>query len=408
MYNVKLENKQTNTEDKWHIQLGEGNIEYSSLEWNAIQTPDFEGHPRHRVAFPIDVNYFYGKSFCFLPIPGCTKLPVHVHGQFVLNSDRRCLWVNSNDNNNSNDGDNSSTSLQNPDKKELWNTLLIEAIAVSYVYYLESCIMQSTPRPVYDEEKSKQLLKNYYSLFPKVDEILSKHWKNLATYVYKALNKHNSPILARLVEYNSADDKPETLVKDKDKQYCIEWYKLHLPEEASERYFHDYSGAAYQPRVYKVLKVIGMNLLDTPLFIHKQFKQVGIILPYLSKQVALEYYIRFHDDILNHNDLPCEVSCTKFCNSETFIRFVKFLEIHNINKTTTSEDAHIPLSQVAIDNVPAVNLQEVALLMTANENIHYLSDGMKIISSSNWQLFVNSQDSFLHEGLKDKFKDGCY
>ena len=407
MYNVKLENKQTNTEDKWHIQLGEGNIENSSLEWNAIQPPDFEGRPRHGVAFPIDVNYFYGKSFCFLPIPGCTKLPVHVHGQFVLNSDRRCLWVSSNDNDNSNDGDNSSTSLQNPDKKELWNTLLIEAIGVSYVYYLESCVMQSTPRPVYDKEKSKQLLKNYYSLFPKVDEILSKHWKNLATYVYKALNKHNSPILARLVVYNSADDEPETLVKDKDKQYCIEWYKLHLPEETSEGYFHDYSGAACQPRVYKVLKVIGMNLLDAPLFIHEQFKQVGIILPYLSKQVALEYYIRFHDDILNHNDLPCEVSCTKFCNSETFIRFVEYLSICDINKTP-SKDAHIPLSQVAIDNVPAVNLQEVALLMTANENIHYLSDGMKIIISSNWQLFVNSQDSFLHKALKDEFKDGCY
>ena len=407
MYNVKLENKQTNTEDKWHIQLGEGNIENSSLEWNTMQPPDFEGRPRHGIAFPIDVNHFYGKSFCFLPIPGCTKLPVHVHGQFVLNSDRRCLWISSNDNDNSNDSDNSSASLQNTDKKELWNTLLIEAIAVSYVYYLENCIMQSTPSLVYDEEKSKQLLKNYYSLFPKVDGILSKHWKNLAIYVYKALSKHNSPILARIVEYNSADDKPEALVKDEDKQYCIEWYELHLPEEASEGYFHDYSGATYQPRVCKVLKIIGMNLLDTPLFIHEQFKKVDIILPYLSKQVALEYYIKFHNDILNQHDLPCEVSSTKFCNSETFIRFVEYLSIHDINKTP-SEDAQIPLSQVAIDNVPVINLQEVALLMTVNEKIHYLSDGMKIINSSNWQLFINSQDSFLHKGLKNEFKNSCY
>ena len=402
MYNVKLENKKTNTEDKWHIQLGEGNIKNSSLEWNTIQPPDFEGRPRHGIAFPIDRNYFNGKCFCFLPIPGYTNLPVYVHGQFVLNSDRRCLWVSSNDK----DNDNSSASLQSPDKKELWNTLLIEAIAVSYVYYLENYIVGSTPRPVYDEERSKKLLKNYYRLFPKVDEVLSKHWKNLAICVYNALSKQNSSILARLVENNSADDKANSL--DKDNQYCIEWCKLHLPEEANEGYFHEYSKFLQQPHICKVLKIIGMNLLDTPLFIHEQFKQVDIILPYLSKQVALEYYIRFHNDILNHNDLPCEVSCTKFCDSETFIRFVRFLEIHDINKSTTGEDGHIPLSQVAIQNVPAINLQEVALLMTANENIHYLSDGMKIISSSNWQLFVNSRDSFLHEGLKDEFKNSCY
>ena len=402
MYNVKLQNKQTNTEDKWHIQLGEGNIENSSLEWSTIQPPDFEGRPRHGIAFPIEVNYFSGKSFCFLPMPENSKLPVHVHGQFVLNSDRRCLWISGNDNYNSNDSDSSTVSLQNSDKKEMWNALLIEAIAVSYVYYLESCVTQNEHKckPVYSEEQCKQLLEKYYSLFPQINKASTKHWKNLAIHVYNALSERNSPILATFLKIDSAN--AQSALLDKDKQYCIEWCRLRLPGEINEGYFHDRS--IHQTRVYKVLKIIGMNLLDTPLFIHEQFKLVDISLPCLSKQVALEYYIRFHKDILNHHDLPCEVSKTRFYNSENFIRFVKYL---SINKTP-SEDTHTPSSQVAIDNAPAVNLQEVPLLMTVNENIHYLSDGIKIINSLNWQLFVNSQNSFLHEGLKDKFKDSRY
>ena len=73
-----------------------------------------------------------------------------------------------------------------------------------------------------------------------------------------------------------------------------------------------------------------------------------------------------------------------------------------------SHTYNTPLSQVAIDRVPALNLQDVALLMSVNQNIHCLSDGKKIIKSPNWRLFVNSEDTFLHEGLKGEFKDSHY
>ena len=305
MYNMKLANKQTNREEKWNIQLGEGNIENSSFEWNTIKPPDFEGRPRHGIAFPVEVSYFKGRSFCFLPIPGYTDLPVHIHGQFVLNSDRRCLWISSNDNDNSSTSD----SVQISDKKEIWNKLLINAIAVSFVYYLENCIMQSEPRPVYNEERSKELLENYYNLFPKIDKASSNHWKTLATCVYKILSQHNSTILATIVESSVVKGELTSLEKNQGKQYSIEWFKLHLPQEANEGYFHDQS--LHQLSIHKVLKIIGINLVDTPLFIYEQFAQVEIILPFLSEQVVLQYYVQFHDIILNHQVLPCEVSKNK-------------------------------------------------------------------------------------------------
>ena len=402
MYNMKLANKQINKEEKWNIQLGEGNVENSSFEWNTIKPSDFEGRPRHGIAFPVEVNRFRGKSFCFLPIPGYTNLPVHIHGQFILNSDRRCLWISSNDNDNSSTSD----SVQISDKKEIWNKLLIDAIAVSFVYYLENCIMQSEPRPVYNEERSKELLENYYNLFPKIDKASSNHWKTLATCVYKILSQHNSTILATIVESSVVKGEPTSSEKNQGKQYCIEWFKLHLPQEANEGYFHDQS--LHQLSIRKVLKIIGINLVDTPLFIYEQFAQVEIILPVLSKQVALQYYVQFHDIILNHQVLPCEVSKTKFCDSKNFVKFIKYLSIHDIKVNPDSAADSAPSSQVAIDSVPAINLQDLALLMTINENIHCLSDGIKIINSSSWKLFAKSLDSFLHEELKYEFKDSCY
>ena len=396
MYNVKLANKQTNTEDKWRIQLGVGNIEDPTLEWNAIKPPDFEGHPRHGIAFPVEVADFNAKSFCFLPMPEYTTLPVHIHGQFVLNSDRRCLWISSNDSNSS------DASAQNLDKKEMWNNSLIEAIAVSYVYYLENCVMQGEYKGVYDEEKCKQLLEKYYDLFPKIDKASSKHWKNLAVSVYNIFNQRNSPILATRVGSNS---EPASSEQNKDKQYTIEWCELHLPQESNEGYFHDHS---FHESTHEVLKIIGMNLVDTPLFIHEQFKQIKINLPYLSKQVALQYYIHFQDDILNHQDLPCEVSRTKFCGAKNFVLFIKYLSIRAVNQISYKVSSDSPSSQVAIDNTPAIDLQDCALLLTVDENIHYLSDGIKIINSPYWKLFVNGQGHFLHEGLKWEFKDSCY
>ena len=398
MYNVKLANKQTNTEDKWHIQLGEGNIEDPTLEWSTIKPQDFEGRPRHGIAFPIDVAHFSAKSFCFLPIPGCTNLPVHIHGQFVLNSDRRCLWISSNPS----DTNNTDTSAQNLDKKEVWNITLIKAIAVSYVYYLENCIKQANPSPMYDEGMSKQLLKNYYSLFPKINEASTKHWKNLATCVYNGLSKRNSPILATLVENNSSNTDLISSEENKVKQYNIAWCKLHLPEESNEGYFHDRSYTELSIR--KVLKIIGMNLVDTPLFVYKQFKQVNISLPYLSKQAVFQYYIRCHDHILSYQDLPCEVTKTKFGNSKNFVQFIEYLPIQK-NLMDGTPSSNISFST---DTVPAIKIQDLALLLTVNEKIHCLSDGIKIFNSSYWKLFVNSADSFLHNKLKNVFKGSQY
>jgi len=383
-YNMRLADKRTNKEVKWMIQLGEGNPLDNVFDWKGAKPPDIEVRPQHGIAAPlIDKNdYFSGRSFCFLPLLDYTRLPVHVHGQFILHSDRRGLWAS---------GDDDSHKTTDPKKR--WNDLLIKAIASSYSYFLTHCILQT--RLVCIEEKANEILGNYYKLFPIIKNIPLEPWKTLAKQVYLALSKFNPSILASLIEEGKDGE---------DQLYAVEWNMLHLPGEPNEGYFHSFY--SQRSNSFQALKVIGMNLVATPVFIHEQFKEVEIILPEISRKSVLKYYIKFHSDIINQNKLPCDISITRFKNVECFVAFMKYVSIHSstaglgsIISGLVPEDASTLIPQADDDRIPIQDLQNIGCLVTVNGNLHCLSDGKRIISSRNWKLFPESGDTFLHENL---------
>ena len=355
--NVTLTNKRTNEEGKWLVQLGEGNPVDPSFNWKSIKSTDIEVRPRHGIAACLNKN-IKGKPFCFLPLPSYTYLPVHIHGQFALHSDRQCVWI-------SNSCDNVTITADD------WNEHLIKAIGVSYFYFLT----QSKP-------KSPKSLNDYYNLFPILSEILDKPWKTLGREVYKRLSDQNSQILATLVE---------------DKNDSISWYNLHMSQASDEGYFHEFHDS--HSDIWMVLKSIGMNLIDTPVDIHKQFKEAGIDLPIISKESVLKYYIRFQDDIYNQHELPCDVSSTRFSKVEHFVTFLKYLSIHTIKaaKSNGEQDTNtsIPKDTILTDE----GIATAGLLITVDGCIHSLSNGKNIINSKYWHLFPNSKDIFLHEAM---------
>ena len=111
---------------RWLVQLGKGDVEDGEIDWNEIKL--VRGIlPRHGIAAPIDSNGFEGKLFCFLPLPTKTNLPVHIHGQFVLHSDRRGIWFNSSG---------SSSDLTADDPRITWNFRLSCAISAAYAHFL--------------------------------------------------------------------------------------------------------------------------------------------------------------------------------------------------------------------------------------------------------------------------------
>ena len=125
-----LSGKEISTEEKWLIQQGVGDIDNEDQTWSFIDTVK----PRHGIAAPIPPpqkpyvtqsiltktetfsrkEKFLGCVFCFLPLPVSSNLPVHINGNFILNSNRRHLWV--------------STDTEREDDRSAWNSRLFQAI----------------------------------------------------------------------------------------------------------------------------------------------------------------------------------------------------------------------------------------------------------------------------------------
>ena len=381
MFPIKLVVKSTaflieESKTDWLVQLGEGNVAEPEFDWKRIKPVNLEYHPCHGVAALLNADHLKGKSFSFLPLPGETNLPVHIHGQFILHSDRRSIWIYS-------DSSKNGSNVASNDPKANWNLHLCRAIGVAYAYFLIYLNHEESPST---KDALLNSLNAYYNLFPNLTLCNMEPWVTIARYVYSFLSLINAPILATLFKYNVHGN-----VFNLDDRFVIKWYNLHRPDTPDEPHFCSISDL--NPDTVDVLKLIGMNITDTPVRICEQFNIVtqqlvppGKQLPFITVESVTKYYTNFYSLIFNENHLPCDIAVTKFKEMQFFITFVKFL---------MKEECCFP-EKIETAN----NFFSLGFIVTADENLHSLSDGKKIISSDNWRLFPISGSCFVHHDLR--------
>ena len=364
-----------NQPTKWIIQLGEGNVE-EDVDWNKIKPLNAACHPHHGIAAPIQMDKFEGKAFCFLPLPGTTHLPMHIHGDFILHSNRRCLWVSSSTKNKVIENS-ESVFAKDDDPNDVWNDALITAIAVSYAHFLTNLTGSIKP-PV----SQAMIMQSFYSYFPSVSHGSLDIWSHLAALLYKTLYKLNAPVLAKLTEQQSSDGKPSVSLdkSNVEKLYNrIDWYKLLMHNSQDECFFHNEALT-----IVNVLKSIGMNLINAPVHIRTQFKTAdeNVKLSVVSKESVIKYYSQFSYQVLNGNTLPCPVSSTRFSEIRNLSLLLGYLMKR---EAFTGDYKHIA---------------NLGFLVTVDENLHAVSDGKNIISSNSWTLFPSSKHHFIHADLQ--------
>ena len=374
------------SKSQWFVQLGEGNVEDPDFDWDQAKPQNTAIQAKHGIAIPIRNGSFEGKSFCFLPLPNETHLPVHVHGYFILRSDRRGLWISSDMKTDDKRNKSGSDTLRivYTDSKTKWNELLLRAIGVSYAH-----LLISYRNEISASEKS---MRSFYKLFPKLTACNDKHWLILAEQLYITLIDLNAPILAKLIRCVN-----DNYSKSTDKQFsAIKWYALCNPGLQDECFFHTIN----DDDLHNVLAAVGMNIIDTPMKIYYQFKKVNNDLQLLvtSAESILKYYSQFCDLIYNGNPLPCLLSCTKFKNIKCFTTFIQYLMQENEKFLDEDSDSE---SNSESENTDIKDLLTLGLIVTADEYLHCLSDGLKIVSSTYWNLFPNSHHCFIHEDLQE-------
>ncbi|XP_035250647.1 sacsin-like isoform X3 [Anguilla anguilla] len=187
----------------------------------ACLTSITEGHP------------FTGRVFCSLPLPCSTGLPVHVNGNFEVDSSRRDLWKE--------DG---------KSKKTEWNeSLKLDIIAPLYADLLHY-ICASGKKSRFSSLKYLGLYldSSFLWFFPEVTNRVGQEWHGTVDAVFKSINERDFPVIPIL----------STSTQNYKKQYTATWSSVTKGEPTDAPHFtiNEHSESFLQ-----TLEDIGMNVV---------------------------------------------------------------------------------------------------------------------------------------------------
>ena len=362
------------TKNEWLIQQGLGDLDNSKQNWQFIN----QVLPKHGIAVPLKPSqFFHSKVFCFLPLPIESNLPVHINGQFVLGTNRRSLW-----------------NSDNEDSKTRWNNALIEAIASSYVHFLNEARDHIVKIEGYGHPQLFHDAVNwYYSLFPywmstnkKVSVIsmsrhnkeskqsmttsLSSNWLMLAKLFFTKLWNKNIPVLISEVHTNN------------EKRQVIrgQWHPLHNDNDP----FHQAYFQPWNKDITPVLSKLGMILTCAQNDLYKHLKEFKPLIA--KREQAFAFYTNFYSHILSKS-CPSFIKDTPFECIEAFFIFLQYL-LEGPKQVQDKLVYEFPSSPFTYP-----------LLLTADGYLRQFEEGNKVLCSEFTQLFANSLCRFLHPTL---------
>ena len=372
--------KETTTEENWLIQQGVGDIDNEQQTWNFIDIIK----PNHGIAVPVptqglkntDSEGFSGKVFNLLPLPISLKLPVHLNGNFILDSSHRCLWTSGDD--------------ADLDSKSTWNAQLMEALASSYVNLLEHA------QSIYVSSKSystppHSAISQYYDIFPQ-PEFLEGMFKQLADSVYKKLVLRNIGILAVIdsEDFNTMTDSAGHYQTSKTSSNTVVWYPPR--SSASSTQPHLLSLSSEWSEIKTILDGIGMKLTIASChivkYLNESIENPENTIKDTSPESVFVYYSNFSSHASISGEFPCAIEDTVFKNVALLRKFTLFL-------SKVSDTSDLITKEVAFPKEPF----GCPLLLTADDQLRRFERNAKVLKSSYSHLFPLCLEHFLHPDL---------
>lgn len=371
-------------QEKWIIQQGVGDINNKIHEWQFVK----QVKPKHGMALPFsgDGSPLQGQLFCFLPLPIMTNLPVHINGNFILNSTRLNLW---------------HTPKQ--DDKTRWNNSLIKAIGSSYEHFLMNVKEYFFTQQAYEVWPSLlDAIHRYYSFFPCINNAsLDTKWQALSDDVYAKIVDHNDAVLI-VVESTRAPGHSSSSAKN---IFRLQWHSASTDSASIQVYFwksregfreHD------QKTIRPILERIGMKISSAPLSLMTHLnqhlaassRQASIITSISPKTVYL-FYIQYCSQCSNTRTFPCAIDDTAFVSVADFKEFTLYALSESLDYWNT---------QFAFSKPPF----GYPLLLTQDRKLRCFDENNKALKSRFAETFPQSRHLFLHHKLLDICYDSSY
>ncbi|XP_061697750.1 sacsin [Syngnathoides biaculeatus] len=326
-------------------------------------------HPQATVAAcvrsegPRDYSVFKGRVFCLLPLPGTTGLPVHINGDFVVDSARKGLWRQ--------DGQ----SL-----KANWNeSLKNNVIAPLYADLLHYISRTTFEKTVSAAKMESYFTKSYFRFWPTVSEDVSQEWQEMVHGVYRSMSERGLKVIPVLRSTTRVTPEQQLTTPT---EYCIDWRDVSETTPTTAPYME-----SSKRTIDHILRELGMDLVPFTTEtkrIWDGFRSAGIDVKDVNPSSVRIFLSRkaVHNPKRTSDALPLPVSDTLVKNPE---RCSKLL--------------HFCLSDICLENITGENpalLNGLPLLLTADEVLRVFDYNSPKLMCKYSHLFSGYESNFVH------------
>ncbi|KAM7407589.1 hypothetical protein PAMA_003352 [Pampus argenteus] len=319
---------------------------------------------------PSSHRHFDGVAFCSLPLPGKTGLPVHINGNFEVDSARRSLWKE--------DGQ----SL-----KYKWNESLKQnVIAPLYADLLHYISRNITEKKVSPARIELFFSSSYLCFWPTVSKDVGQEWHEMIHEVYRSIKERGLnviPVLRSSIRITAGRAFEE---------YSFDWCNISETDSIEAPYLTHSSS----DEIINILEDLGMKLVPFSMKMQNiwtGFKTAGVAVKDVSP-LTVQTFLRaksLNDPTQTHADLPLPIAATLIRDQKRCSKLLNFCLKDLSLKKVTKDNSSL------LDGLP--------LLLTRDKVLRvFNSKSPKQISRYD-SLFIGYEDQFAdYETNKEQMK----
>ncbi|XP_064809741.1 sacsin-like [Oncorhynchus masou masou] len=313
---------------------------------------------------------FIGQAFCSLPLPGKTGLPVHVNGNFEVDSSRRGFWKQ----------DGKSLKID-------WNeSLKLNVIAPLYANLLNYIRCDLKKVKVNSIHLDSVLDSSYLCFFPTISKDTGQDWHEMIHEVYRSVNDRKLdliPVLhgsTRQVQHRSITE------------YTVEWSSVSKMEPSDAPHLSKENRS-----IVSILDDLGMQLVPSSrkmVEIWTSFKSAGIEVRIVSPLTVGNYLRKkpLNDPTHTEMDLPLPIGQTLIRDKERCSILLEYC----IKHVVVSEDSSSSDSRLKKDanRKSSSSVTGLPLLLTQDQILRVFDPDSPKLLSTFYRMFHGHHEDF--------------
>uniref|UniRef100_A0AAZ1X477 HEPN domain-containing protein n=1 Tax=Oreochromis aureus TaxID=47969 RepID=A0AAZ1X477_OREAU len=289
---------------------------------------------------------FKGEAFCSLPLPGKTGLPVHVNGNFEVDSARRSLWKE--------DG---------KSKKSGWNEILKQhVIAPLYADLLHYIRRSIAVKKVSLASTDSCFSTEYLCFWPTVSKDLFPDWHEMIHEVYRSMKEKGLDVIPVMKSYT------QIIADKKIEEYSFDWCNVSETDSTESPYLTT-SGNI---KLNNILEALGMKLVPYSTKIQKiwkSFTDAGVEVKEVSPS-TVQTFLRakpLNDPTQTDEDLPLPISATLIKDEKRCSELLRFCLKDFTSEKVTQDNSNL------LDGLPLLLTRDKVLTVFSSQSPKWIS-----------------------------------